>query len=376
MNLHYLMKELYYRKRRTLMAILGLSIGIALLIVLNSLSLAYRQAAHVPLKEIGADITVQRSGDVPKDLAGAVFPCSAVTIRKEEVEKIQKLPGVRGIGTGLLLWVFDPNRAWIVLGIEKENSIGPSLLRSSITEGRFSVGGDIRGAESAIETVNFRDPGNLSGGHLIVNGAFGDPGPPGPVIIVHNQMDLTSFIGLNYDAPPPTVSWRSGTVDIGSISYHENTSEARAARVWGITACRGDMDGNGAVDFNDINPFVEALQNVEAYSRHFPGLGSTGPSWDPAAGSRSWHGDCNCDGVFDFNDINPFVAKIGTHSCDCLPAGDPPSMAAEVAATGLRAHVLPENRVPLLALVAQEAGFGHTPAIRAYWQSVLLHLQQ
>jgi lipoprotein-releasing system permease protein len=137
MNVNYLFKELYYQKRRTLMSILGLSIGIALLIILNALSSAYRQAAHVPLKEIGADITVQRSGNVPKDLAGAVFPCSAVTIRKEEVEKIEKLPGVRGIGTGLLLWVFDPNRAWIVLGIEKENSIGPSLLRSSITGGRF-----------------------------------------------------------------------------------------------------------------------------------------------------------------------------------------------------------------------------------------------
>jgi putative ABC transport system permease protein len=137
MNLRYLAKELYYQKRRTLTSILGLSIGIALLIILNSLSLAYRQAAHVPLQEIGADITVQRAGDVPKDLAGAVFPCSAVTIRKEEVEKIQKLPGVRGIGTGLLLWVFDPTRAWIVLGIGKENSIGPSLLRSSVTEGRF-----------------------------------------------------------------------------------------------------------------------------------------------------------------------------------------------------------------------------------------------
>jgi len=137
MNLRYLTKELYYQKRRTLMSILGLSIGIALLIILNSLSSAYRQAAHVPLKEIGADITVQRSGDVPKELAGAVFPCSAVTIRKEEVEKIEKLPGIRGIGTGLLLWVFDPSRAWIVLGIEKQNSIGPSLLRSSVTEGRF-----------------------------------------------------------------------------------------------------------------------------------------------------------------------------------------------------------------------------------------------
>src|SRR4030043_408087 len=137
MNLRYMIKELYYQKRRTLTSILGLSIGIALLILLNALSLAYRQAAHVPLKEIGADITVQRSGDIPKELTGPVFPCSAVTIRREEVEKIQKLEGVRGTGTALLLWVFDPNRAWIVLGIEKETSIGPSILRSSVTEGRF-----------------------------------------------------------------------------------------------------------------------------------------------------------------------------------------------------------------------------------------------
>jgi hypothetical protein len=80
MNLHYLMNELYYQKRRTLTAIVGLSIGIALLIILKALSTAYRQTAHAPLKEIGADITVQRPGGVPKDLTGIVFPCSAVTI--------------------------------------------------------------------------------------------------------------------------------------------------------------------------------------------------------------------------------------------------------------------------------------------------------
>ena len=66
MNLHYLINELYYQRRRTLAAIIGLSIGIALLIILNALSAAYRQAAHAPLKEIGADITVQRPGNVPE----------------------------------------------------------------------------------------------------------------------------------------------------------------------------------------------------------------------------------------------------------------------------------------------------------------------
>jgi lipoprotein-releasing system permease protein len=137
MNWHYMMNELYYQRRRTINAIVGLSIGIALLIILNALSMAYRQAAQVPLKEIGADITVQRPGDVPKQLTGVVFPCSAVTISDEEIKKIEPLPGVRGIGKAVLLWVFDPKRAWIVLGIEQQNTVGPSILRNSVTDGRF-----------------------------------------------------------------------------------------------------------------------------------------------------------------------------------------------------------------------------------------------
>lgn len=137
MNVRYLRNELFYQKRRTLAAVIGLAIGIALLIILNALSMAYRRAARVPLQEIGADVTVQRSGDVPKDLTGAVFPCAAVTIRDEEVKRIATLPGVRGAGKAVLLWVFDPDRAWIVLGIEQQNSVGPSILRNSVIRGRF-----------------------------------------------------------------------------------------------------------------------------------------------------------------------------------------------------------------------------------------------
>jgi ABC-type antimicrobial peptide transport system permease subunit len=137
MSLHYLLNELYYQRRRTLAAVIGLSIGIALLIILNSLSAAYREAAHAPLKEIGADITVQRPGNVPEKLEGSVFPCSAVTIRNDQVKKVESLPGVRGIGKAVLLWVFDPNRAWIVLGIEQSNSVGPATLSRAVAEGRF-----------------------------------------------------------------------------------------------------------------------------------------------------------------------------------------------------------------------------------------------
>jgi ABC-type lipoprotein release transport system permease subunit len=167
MNVGYLIRELYYQRRRTLTAILGLSIGIALLIILNALSMAYRQAAHAPLKEIGADITVQRAGDVPKDLAGAVFPCSAVTISQGEVKKIQGLPGIRGIGQAVLLWVFDPNRAWIVLGIEQNNSVGPAILRSAVTEGKFIQEGS---SEALVEVGYARQFGIKIGDIISVSG--------------------------------------------------------------------------------------------------------------------------------------------------------------------------------------------------------------
>ncbi len=168
MNLGYLIRELYHQRRRTLTAVLGLSIGIALLVILNALSMAYRQAAYAPLREIGADITVQRPGDVPKELAGAVFPCSAVTIRKEEVEKIRSLPGIKGMGKALLLWVFDSKQAWIVLGIEQNNTIGPAILRSAVAEGKFLEGGK---PEALVEAAYARQFGIRIGDTIAVNGS-------------------------------------------------------------------------------------------------------------------------------------------------------------------------------------------------------------
>ena len=156
MNLRYLQSELFHQRRRTFATIIGLSIGIALLVVINALATAYQQAARAPLKEIGADITVQRAGDVPSDLSGALFPCSAVTIRDEEVKRMAALPGVTGIGRAVLLWVFDPHQAWIVLGIEQQNTVGPAILAKAITAGRFL--GENR-EEAVVETSYARQFG-------------------------------------------------------------------------------------------------------------------------------------------------------------------------------------------------------------------------
>lgn len=166
MNIDYLKNELWRQKRRTVSSITGLALGVTLLLTINALSTAYREAARAPLTEIGADITVQRSGDVPRDMVGAVFPCSAVTLKAEETKKIASLKGVNGIGKALLLWVFDPNQAWVVLGIEKGAAVGPVNLKDSVSEGRFlgESGSDALVESAFAERFNIKTGDDLSVG--------------------------------------------------------------------------------------------------------------------------------------------------------------------------------------------------------------------
>ena len=60
----------------------------------------------------------------------------------------------------------------------------------------------------------------------------------------------------------------------------------------------GDLNCDGVVNFDDINPFVLALTDPVAYSTTFPDC-------DIALA------DCNLDTLIDFNDIACFVALLG-----------------------------------------------------------------
>lgn len=69
----------------------------------------------------------------------------------------------------------------------------------------------------------------------------------------------------------------------------------------GPTLCAGDMNCDGAVDFKDINKFVEALSGQVAWEAN-----------PDNAGCPWLNGDIDADGNVTFKDINPFVAVLGT----------------------------------------------------------------
>jgi len=60
----------------------------------------------------------------------------------------------------------------------------------------------------------------------------------------------------------------------------------------------GDLDCDGDVDFDDINPFVLALGGEAGYVAAYPDC-------------RWLNADCDEDGDVDFDDINPFVGLLG-----------------------------------------------------------------
>ena len=114
-------------------------------------------------------------------------------------------------------------------------------------------------------------------------------------------------------------SWSLQEIDISTVADNQSTVYLRWTmgtsdsmwefcgwniddiEVWGTVPHHlvpGDLDCSGAVDFDDIDPFVLALSGEEAYYAAYPDC-----DWMNA--------DCDADGDVDFDDIDAFVALLG-----------------------------------------------------------------
>ena len=266
MSPRYLFKELYHRKARTMTAALGLAVGICLLIVVNALAVAYRQASRAPLKDFGADIIVQRSGDVPRELSGAVFPCSAVTITSGEVERIRRLPGVRGLGTAVLMWVFDPGRMAIVLGIEEQGNLGPAVLRRYVSQGRFWQAGR---AEVLVENtyasqfgIHPGDSLSLAGGTYTVAGLVDASRTP-KIVTANVYMPLTQAQRIAAASPQLQTVSPFAASDVNLLFLA--AGQAQTTRL--VSSLRGLLGPKAAIATPDS--FLKSLGSLFAISDKF-----------------------------------------------------------------------------------------------------------
>ena len=145
MNYSYVLKELRHHHNRTLVNILGIGIGIALFVSINTVSTAYQKAVSLPFKNLGADIVVQRpekravdSTQPPTSMRGIRLPFSNQLFPSQDLEKLKRIEGVDSMASSLLLWEFDKGGFRTIMGVDlSQPSLGPVKVKEWLKEGRF-----------------------------------------------------------------------------------------------------------------------------------------------------------------------------------------------------------------------------------------------
>ena len=167
-NGKYLISELRGRKRRSAVNIGMVALVTTLLLCISLLAGALEQAFQAPLSDIGANITVQKSGDVPEQMAGPVLPCSVAPISNQQRLDIADLPGIQSISEAVLFWDFSDDMFQIVVGMQAEDKAGPALLRTAVVEGRMFTKND--GATALADAVWASQNGMHTGDSIQIGG--------------------------------------------------------------------------------------------------------------------------------------------------------------------------------------------------------------
>ena len=92
----------------------------------------------------------------------------------------------------------------------------------------------------------------------------------------------------------PVVAADAGAYDV--VVSNQGHSVASPAATLTVRPC-DDLNCDGVANFDDINPFVLALSDPVGYARQYPGC-------------DIMNGDVNGDGHVDFGDVEPFVAVL------------------------------------------------------------------
>lgn len=145
MTFRYVFQELRHHHHRTAVNILGIAVGIAFFVAMNALGSAYQEALRLPLKNVGADVVVQKAEKRPENspltntaMQGIRLPFANQLLSATERDAINDLPEVSDKAASLLLWEFAPDGFKTMMGLNPaQPGLGPVKVKDWIVEGRF-----------------------------------------------------------------------------------------------------------------------------------------------------------------------------------------------------------------------------------------------
>lgn len=180
------------------MLVLSLSVYFGLITAAITLNQSIPEIASIPLKSIGVQTIVQKTGKIPERMAGPIFPHSNAPISNAEINKLKGLGFVEGTDKGLYMWVFDKASFKAVLGIGEDSTIFSDILKKNIMQGIFDVSGnDVMVTDDFARKNSLRTGAqiNISGRTCIVRGIL-KPNMSGNIIPADIYMNIGEAIAL------------------------------------------------------------------------------------------------------------------------------------------------------------------------------------
>jgi len=230
---NYAVQEIMKRKGRYLLSILVIALVVAMVITLNSLSIAYKDAAKLPFESIHSSIIIQKNGNVPENTTGTVLSCSLAPISLPSVERISSIDGVKDVSSGLFLWVFDSDNFKRVLGVHWNDSIG-TRIKSKLVVGRAPA----TDTEALIEQtyasqygLRINQPISISGKAFTISGIIATQG--NDIVSSDAYIGLAQAQQLAYTSPnlQATESFNADDVNIIFVDADQAKVKSVAAQL-------------------------------------------------------------------------------------------------------------------------------------------------
>jgi len=165
MMLSYIYAYISSNKIKSFLMIFSLSIYFLAVSLAVTMSGSINEVAALPMKSIGAETVVQKSGKIPNQMSGAIFPHSNAPIYTDEIKKITAAPFVTGYDSALYFWYFDSSYFKSVLGVHLDKGIYAEILKHSLTGGVYPVDG-----KSVLVTEDFAQKNSLGLGSVVEMG--------------------------------------------------------------------------------------------------------------------------------------------------------------------------------------------------------------
>lgn len=132
----------FFRANKIKMIALCLSLAayFALVVIALNLNRAIPEIARLPLQQIGVQTIVQKTGEIPGHMVGAIFPHSNAPISRAQFNRLAELPFVEKADLGLYFWYFDSGYFKATLGVDQKKGLFSEVLEKNLNGEALKIG--------------------------------------------------------------------------------------------------------------------------------------------------------------------------------------------------------------------------------------------